>query len=83
MKTLDQRDLGPHPAMNALAPAPSTTDLAATIDKISEGMKALLASGLNEYAIIVLLQDETKVCRRDVCAVLSGLKELKKSYTSK
>lgn len=58
-------------------------DLSEAIEGISSGMKALLKSGLNRRAIIVLLHDSTRVAKRDIESVLSGLETLKKQYTSK
>lgn len=56
-------------------------DLSEAIDRISSALKTLLKSGLNRKAIIVLLHDYTKVPRRDIESVLSGLEALKKTYT--
>lgn len=54
--------------------------LADCITRISDGMTRLLASGLNEKAVLVLLHDATKVPRGHIEAVLGGLTDLKKRY---
>ena len=62
--------------------APEEENLASTISKISDGFDALLKSGLNEKAVIILLQDATRVRRRDIKAVLDALPRLKEMYCS-
>lgn len=67
-------------------PAPPETEpvnLADLIEKVSDGFRSLLASGLNRDAIVVLLHDETGVPRKQINAVLDGLGALKRNYTSK
>lgn len=55
--------------------------LAEAITKISEAMTALLASGINEKAIIILIQAESGGMRRDqIKLVLDNLKKLKGWY---
>lgn len=56
-------------------------DLSEAVERISDAMKTLLKSGLNRRAIVVLLHDSTKIPKRDIEAVLSGLETLKKTYT--
>jgi len=54
--------------------------LAEAIVKISAAAEALQRSGLNEHAIVTLLAHSTKLSRRDIEAVLRGLRELKSDY---
>ena len=54
--------------------------LAEAIIKISDGFMALIHSGLNREAIVTLLHHKTKVNRRDIDAVLTGLQRLKGWY---
>jgi hypothetical protein len=56
-------------------------DLSEAIGRIDGAMKTLLKSGLNRKAVIVLLHDYTKVSKRDIETVLSGLENLKEMYT--
>ena len=63
---------------------PETTEiLAEAIIKISDGMTALLDSGLNEQGVVVLLKARTGLSQRDIMAVLNGLKQLKGYYCRK
>ena len=55
--------------------------LATAITKISESVQALQKSGLNQDAIIVLLHDRTKLPKKTLLTVLSGLASLKRAYT--
>lgn len=55
--------------------------LAEAVVKVSEALTALQASGLNTDAIVVLLQEKTKLPKRDIYAVLNGLRLLKGWYT--
>jgi len=59
-----------------------TEQLAASIAKISDGMDKLLNAkkGIMEKTIIILLQDETKLPRRDIKEVLRALPRLKELY---
>ena len=54
--------------------------LAEAIVKVSAGLAALEQSGLNRDAIVTLLRDKTKVGKRDIEAVLDGLKHLRGWY---
>lgn len=54
--------------------------LAEAIVRISEAMTELQASGLNREAVVVLLAAKTKVSKRDINAVLNGLKSLRSWY---
>ncbi len=56
----------------------STEILASAITRISDGMDKLLnsAEGLKEDAIIILLQDATKLPKRDIKSVLRALPRL-------
>lgn len=56
--------------------------LATAITDISNGVNALLKSGLNRQAIIVLVADKSKVSRRDIVTVLDALSSLKRDYCS-
>jgi hypothetical protein len=56
-------------------------DLSAAIEAISTSLQKLLKSGLNRRAIVVLLHDATKISKRDIESVLSGLDNLKRMYT--
>jgi hypothetical protein len=62
------------PAENDLAP------LADAIRKLSDGTQAMLRSGLKEKAVIILLHDATRIAKRDIEAILAGLKNLKNWY---
>ncbi len=63
---------------------PETTEiLAEAIVRISEAFDKLLQSGLNEKAIIVLLQDRTKLPQRDIASVLEHLRTLAGYYCRK
>jgi len=61
---------------------PPTTKvvLAEAVVRIGEAAKALSDSGLNEKAIVVLLQDKTKVGKHNIQIVLDGLKQLESWY---
>lgn len=54
--------------------------LATAIENIGAAAKALRASGLNEKGIIALLHDGTKLPKRDIKAVLEGLRQLQAWY---
>ena len=58
----------------------STEILAEAIVRIGSAMQALEKSGLNERAIIVLIQAETKLSQRDIKLVLDSLRKLKSWY---
>lgn len=60
----------------------SEENLASAIRKISEGFDKLKKTGLNRKAIIVLLQDHTKVPKKQITKVLDGLGDLSKKYAS-
>lgn len=62
---------------------PDAATLAEAIVKISVGFESLKKSGLNQKAIIVLLNDWTGVGKRDIERVLLGLRDLSKAYCSK
>ena len=49
-----------------------TEILAEAIIRIGEGFEKLKSSGLNQKAIVVLLQDQTKLGKYDIVAVLDG-----------
>ena len=60
---------------------PETTEiLAEAIVKISNGMTALLDSGLNEQGIMILLRARTGLSLRDIQKMLDGLRQLKGYY---
>lgn len=63
---------------------PETTEiLAEAIVRIGAGMKKLSDSGLNRLAIVVLIQDATKLPRRDIIAVLDAQQRLAGWYCRK
>jgi hypothetical protein len=62
---------------------PSHATLAEAIVKISAGFEDLKKSGLNQKAIVVLLNDSTGIGKRDIERVLLGLHDLAKVYASK
>lgn len=55
--------------------------LAQAIVDISAAMQKLLKSGINRAGIVVLLQDATGMCKRDIVNVLVSLEDLGKKYT--
>jgi hypothetical protein len=52
------------------------------IRKVSTALDALLASGLNQKAIVLLVADASGVGKRDVTRVLQRLKSLAATYTT-
>lgn len=54
--------------------------LAEAIVRIGSALAALQAGGLNERAIIVLIQAETKLAARDIREVLGAMRKLKGWY---
>ena len=60
-----------------------TEVLAEAIVRIGSAMKKLEESGLNEYAISVLLQHETKISMRDIRLILNSMKKLQGWYCRK
>jgi len=62
-------------------PPESKEILAEAIVRIGDAMNKLTKdSGLNERAIIILIQAETKLTRRDITTVLNALKRLRGWY---
>lgn len=59
----------------------ATEIIAKSIVDLSAAAKKMLASGLTERAIIVLLQDHTKLGQTDIRTVLRALPELAATYT--
>lgn len=57
--------------------------LAEAIVSIGNAMDKLSASGLNENAIIILIQAETKLSRVNIAKVLRALKQLRAWYCKK
>lgn len=55
--------------------------LAKAICDMSDATNKLMASGLNEDAIIVLLQHSTKLSRRNLKRVLDSMSQLRADYT--
>jgi len=55
--------------------------LATAIVKISEAIEALKKSGVNEYAVIVLLHDKTGVAKGLLKHIFGALADLKRDYT--
>lgn len=60
-----------------------TLDLASALRDISNQLSTILASGLNLRAVVALLKDGTGMSKRDIHAVLDGLQNLEKNYTTK
>lgn len=58
----------------------STEILAEAIVRIGEGFEKLKASGLNETAVIVLVNDATGLPKRDIKLVLESLRKLRSWY---
>lgn len=56
--------------------------LAKTIAEMSDALNVIQLSGLNERAIIVLLEDATKVSKRTIKKVLDGIHQLRADYTN-
>lgn len=54
--------------------------LATAITKISEGLEGWKRAGMKRHALITLLVQSTKVCRRDVERVLEGIDSLQTTY---
>lgn len=60
---------------------PETTEiLAEAIVRIGDSVAKLNQSGLNHRAIVLLLQDSTKLPKRDIEAILTALPRLKGWY---
>jgi len=60
---------------------PETTEiLAEAIVRIGDSVKKLNDSGLNRKAVVILLQDATKIPRCDIEAILDALPRLKGWY---
>ena len=60
---------------------PETTEvLAEAIVRLGEAARKLRADGLNERAIIVLLNDYTKIGKKDIKIVLDGMRQLRAWY---
>jgi len=58
----------------------STEILAKAIVNIGKASNALLKSGLNKKAIIILIQAETKLSRHNIELVLDSLPQLERWY---
>ena len=54
--------------------------LAKAITKISDGLEGWKRAGMRRHALVVLLVASTRVCKRDVELVLTGIDELKLKY---
>lgn len=54
--------------------------LAEAIVRISNGFETLQKNGLNEDAIVALVQDQTGLAKRDIKLVLKSLRTLKGYY---
>lgn len=55
--------------------------LAHAIVEISKSVKRLFDSGLNERAIVCLIQDVTGVGKGEIRAVIRSLRDLEKDFT--
>ena len=66
-------------------PPESTEILASAITTLSSGMNKLLnnEAGLREDTIVLLLQDATKINKRDIRAILRALPRLRGRYCRK
>lgn len=64
-------------------PVPTVTKemLATAICKLSDSANELLASGLNEKAILVLLADSSKMSKKSIKKVLDAMAQLRADYT--
>jgi len=61
---------------------PVTKDILATsITQISDAVTKLYDSGLNRRAIVALINDDTKLGKGAIEAVLDSLHDLRKTYT--
>lgn len=65
-----------------VAPEPDPKVLANAIVEISSSFKRLLASGLNRNAIVVLLQSDTGLSKKQINYVLDSLLQLATRYTT-
>ena len=54
--------------------------LAKAIVKIADGLEGWSKAGVRRHALVVLLVASTRVCKRDVEAVLRGIDTLKATY---
>lgn len=54
--------------------------LARSIVKLSDGLEGWRKSGMRRSALVILLVASTRVCKRDVEAVLNGIDRLKADY---
>ena len=61
-------------------PPESKEVLAAAITRISDSLNYMMKSGINMRAIIILLQAETRLPKKDIELVLESLKRLKGWY---
>lgn len=61
-------------------PPESTEVLGTAIVKISEAFDALIKSGLNRDAIVVLIHDKSKISKRDIRTVLNAMAQLRGWY---
>jgi hypothetical protein len=57
--------------------------LATAIRDLAAGVNKLFACGLNERAIVVLLNETSGVGRPDIRAVLNAMKNLQKDYCTR
>lgn len=55
--------------------------LATEICKLSDSINKLILSGLNERAVIVLLQDATGIPKKKIQAVIQAIGQLRVDYT--
>lgn len=63
-----------------VAPVPSVVDLERAILAIGDGMKRINESRLTRDALILLLQDATKLGKRDIAYVLNAMDSLEATY---
>lgn len=64
-------------------PQPTVTKemLSTAICKLSDSANELLASGINEKAILVLLADSSKMSKKSIKKVLDAMAQLRADYT--
>lgn len=54
--------------------------LATAITKIADGLEGWRKAGMKRSALVLLLVQSTKICKRDVEAVLDGISRLQNEY---
>ena len=57
--------------------------IAQSIIRLDEAVKKMLSSGLNEYALIVLLADSSRLSKTAIRILLRSLKTLRQTYCTR